>query len=95
MALTLKKYQNDALAALDAFLVNARGQRTGEQMQAAFDAARREALGDSAPLLPYRPFSDEVPELPIACLRIPTGGGKTLLASHAIARIAQDRKSVV
>jgi type III restriction enzyme len=89
MALTLKKYQNDALAALDAFLVNARGQRTSEQMQAAFDAARREALGDSAPLLPYRPFSDEVPELPIACLRIPTGGGKTLMAAHAVERASR------
>ncbi|MHB1272880.1 MAG: hypothetical protein ACYCZD_08970 [Rhodanobacter sp.] len=40
-----------------------------------------EALGGSAPVLPYRPFSDEAPELPIACLRIPTGGGKTLMAA--------------
>lgn len=89
MALTLKKYQNDALAALDAFLVNARGQRTGEQMQAAFTATRREALGESAPLLPYRPFSEDAPELPIACLRIPTGGGKTLMAAHAVERAAR------
>ena len=89
MGLTLKPYQEKALAALDAFLVNARGQRSGEQMQAAFTAARREALGESAPLLPYRPFSDSAPELPIACLRIPTGGGKTLMAAHAIERTAR------
>ncbi|TAM60393.1 MAG: restriction endonuclease subunit R [Rhodanobacter sp.] len=89
MALTLKKYQSDALAALETFLVAARGQRTGDQMQAAFDAARREALGDSAPVLPYRPFSEEAPELPIACLRIPTGGGKTLMAAHAVERAAR------
>ena len=39
------------------------------------------------PGMPYR--SDELGEAPVLCLRIPTGGGKTLLASHAIPRIAQ------
>lgn len=89
MDLTLKPYQQDALAALDAFLVAARGCTTAEQMQAAFTAARREALGDQAPLLPYRPFSAEQPEIPVACLRIPTGGGKTLMAAHAVERAAR------
>ncbi|GAP65096.1 type III restriction protein res subunit [Mizugakiibacter sediminis] len=89
MALELKKYQDDALGALDAFLAAARGQRTREDMQAAFDAARRAALGEHAPVLPYRPFSDEAPEIPIACLRVPTGGGKTLMAAHAIERAAR------
>ncbi|MEQ1512820.1 MAG: DEAD/DEAH box helicase family protein [Lysobacteraceae bacterium] len=89
MDLTLKQYQQDALAALDAFLIAARGQQTAEQMQSAFTAARREALGDSAPLLPYRPFSTTMPEIPAACLRIPTGGGKTLMAAHAVERAAR------
>ena len=89
MDLTLKPYQQDALAALDAFLAAARGCTTAEQMQAAFTAARREALGEQAPLLPYRPFSAEQPEIPVACLRIPTGGGKTLMAAHAVERAAR------
>lgn len=85
----LKEYQNDALAALDAFLVAARGQRTADAMQATFAGARRAALGDSAPTLPYHPFTAEAPEIPIACLRVPTGGGKTLMAAHAIERAAR------
>jgi len=89
MDLTLKPYQQAALAALDAFLAAARGCSTAEQMQAAFTAARLEALGEQAPLLPYRPFSIEQPEIPVACLRIPTGGGKTLMAAHAVERAAR------
>jgi type III restriction enzyme len=89
MALTLKKYQNDALAALDAFLVAARGQPSADDMQSAFNEARRAALGEGAPTLPYHPFTAESPELPIACLRVPTGGGKTLMAAHAIERAAR------
>ena len=34
--------------------------------------------------LSYRPVR-ELPGLPYVCLRIPTGGGKTLVASYAIA----------
>jgi type III restriction enzyme len=89
MALTLKKYQTDALAALEAFLAAARGQHSAPGMQAAFDEARRSLLGESAPVLPYHPFTDEAPEIPIACLRVPTGGGKTLMAAHAIERAAR------
>lgn len=89
MALTLKKYQEDALAALKAFFTAARGQRSADDMQTAFNDARRTALGDSAPTLPYHPFTAESPELPIACLRVPTGGGKTLMAAHAIERAAK------
>lgn len=33
--------------------------------------------------LPYRPVQ-ELPGLPYICLRIPTGGGKTLVACHAV-----------
>jgi type III restriction enzyme len=89
MGLPLKGYQEKALAALDAFFVAARGQATSEQMQAAFDSARRDAMGESAPVAPYRPFSTTAPEIPVACLRIPTGGGKTLMAAHAIERAAR------
>ncbi|MFD0726245.1 DEAD/DEAH box helicase [Lysobacter brunescens] len=89
MDLTLKPYQQDALAALDAFLVAARGCATADEMQKAFTAARLEALGEQAPLLPYRVFSNEQPEIPVTCLRIPTGGGKTLMAAHSVERAAR------
>lgn len=94
MALELKQYQRDALDALSGFLSAARGQATQAQMQAAFDAARSKALGDSVPARPYRPFTTQAPEIPVACIRIPTGGGKTLMAAHAIDRVARDYTGV-
>lgn len=90
MALELKQYQLDALAALSGFLSAARGQSTAAQMQEAFDVARNTALGDSAPRRSYRPFTAQAPEVPVACIRIPTGGGKTLMAAHAIDIAARD-----
>src|SRR5690606_37439906 len=32
---------------------------------------------------------DQLPGVPYFCVRIPTGGGKTLIAAHAIGRIAK------
>jgi type III restriction enzyme len=89
MALELKGYQTAALDALECFFRKARGARGLDDMQAAFDEARRYALGDSVPPAGYRPFSAEQPEIPVACIRIPTGGGKTLMAAHAIERAAR------
>lgn len=84
MALALKRYQQEALAALADFLAGARGADTDAKVEAAFHAARRAALGESAPPMPYRPLSRENVVVPQCCIRIPTGGGKTLLAAHAI-----------
>ncbi|WP_394755423.1 DEAD/DEAH box helicase family protein, partial [Rhodoferax sp.] len=89
MALTLKNYQERALASLDAFLSAARGLKTQAEMQTAFDAARRLGFGESVRAAPYRVLDTTMPEVPIACIRIPTGGGKTLLAAHAIEIAAQ------
>lgn len=70
----LKNYQRAALDVLGAFLRAAR-------MRGAKTAFEDSGYG-------YRsgPFG----EVPCVCLRIPTGGGKTLLASHAIVRVAKD-----
>src|SRR5690606_36401510 len=38
----------------------------------------------------YRAFTADQPEVPVACIRIPTGGGKTLMAAHAIDIAARD-----
>lgn len=37
---------------------------------------------------PYRPL-DGLPTVPYACLRLPTGGGKTLLSAHTV-KVAED-----
>jgi len=84
MSLTLKNYQLNALAALESFFTRARGTTTEQQTAVAFTTARREALGDSAPNALYRRFAAELPEVSQCCIRIPTGGGKTLLAAYAI-----------
>ena len=73
--LQLKSYQEAALDALTAFLRQA--QQTGA------GAAFRNAT--------QRSYANEVfGSVPCVCLRIPTGGGKTLLASHAIPRLGAD-----
>jgi len=77
---TLKTYQSLALDALTLFL----RQASTMGLEAAWaHAMSRQQL----PAIPYR--ADELGAVPCVCLRIPTGGGKTLMAAHAIPRIAQ------
>lgn len=71
----LKNYQKQSLHALEYFLSNARVM----PVEDAFSATQVE-LG--LPHIPYRHYSFE--EVPYVCLRLPTGGGKTVLASHAV-----------
>ena len=86
---TLKTYQQSALAALALFL----RQASTMGLEAAWaHAMAREGAGAVAGQKakaspPYR--ADELGDVPCVCLRIPTGGGKTLMASHAIPLIAQ------
>ena len=83
----LKRYQEETLDALRRFLEEARiagpaaafATITEEPVQAA--RLRGYAAG-------YRPL-EPLPEVPSVCLRLPTGGGKTILAAHAIA-VARD-----
>ena len=78
---SLKTYQSQALDALGLFLHQA--QTAGLEMAWAA-AMKREGIAG----VPYR--SDDLDGTPCVCLRIPTGGGKTLLASHAISKIAAE-----
>lgn len=73
--LPLKSYQQTALDTLTAFA----------QAAQAKGAAR--AFGERA----GRPYQGEPfgPDVPCVCLRIPTGGGKTLLAAHAVPLLAR------
>lgn len=87
----LKGYQERALSQLRFFLERA---RAGE-FSAAFDAtlARtdeggpEEISGDCARAYNrggYTPVEGLEAETPYCCIRLPTGGGKTLLAAHAV-----------
>ena len=72
----LKQYQKDALAKL------------GEYLRLAAEKGAQAAyygLGEG----PYIPVS-ELPELPYVCLRVPTGGGKTVMAAHAVGLATHD-----
>ena len=83
----LKEYQSETLAVLRCFFEEARvaGPRNAyEAITRAPEQAER--LGRYAGA--YTPL-DRLPDVPYVCLRLPTGGGKTILAAHAVA-IARD-----
>ena len=77
----LKVYQCQALDAFETFL---RRYRTDGAAQA-YEACARENFGFG---IPYRsPQALASDDVPCVCLRIPTGGGKTLIGGHAIGRL--------
>lgn len=79
----LKDYQRRALDALRTFLDSAAVQPH------ALAYASACAVGQPGPYQGiYRPIAG-LPDVPYCCLRLPTGGGKTLLASHAVG-VARD-----
>ncbi len=75
----LKEYQQQALDWLEVFFKRC---KTGKNLRQAYEDTTREAL--SFPLQ-YRELPTS-PEVPYVCLRIPTGGGKTLIGGLAIER---------
>jgi type III restriction enzyme len=75
--LTLKTYQRNALQALNAFLQACRSLPLADAYKTALAMQSRTNEAD---------YRDEFAQTPCVCLRIPTGGGKTLLAAHAIAQ---------
>jgi type III restriction enzyme len=74
MALALKLYQKRALDSLERFFDAARLASPAE----AFAAAVDKGLFDQ-----YKPMPG-LSDVPYACLRIPTGGGKTVMGAHII-----------
>lgn len=72
--LKLKSYQKNALAALTGFLHRARSTSPQDAFRAALAEQEREDE-------PYQVLFGDVP---CVCVRIPTGGGKTLLAAHTV-----------
>ncbi|HGM5957991.1 TPA: DEAD/DEAH box helicase [Stenotrophomonas maltophilia] len=74
MALSLKIYQKRALASLEAYLGDA---RLAGPVQAFEDNV------DKGLVSTYKPMPGQ-PAVPYVCLRIPTGGGKTVMGAHII-----------
>lgn len=84
MKLTLKNYQNNALTALQQFLEACTPHNTpplsvAEAFQAVLATQNRYNE-------PYQPIFGDIPAV---CLRVPTGGGKTILAAHAVACVGR------
>lgn len=76
----LKAFQRAALDTLILYFQRARVTANPEQ---AFFQVWRERTPDQTPP-PYRTIPN-LPGVPNICLRLPTGGGKTLLAAHTVA----------
>ncbi len=76
MGLTLRGYQQRSLDALAAY----------------FRAAGQEEASAAFTRLTGRPYlaTPDLPGLPYVCLRVPTGGGKTLMACHAVGLAAKE-----
>lgn len=77
----LKKYQTATLDVLKGYLEAAR--IVGAKP--AFDGMDKGGVREPRP---YRPL-DGLPTVPYVCLRLPTGGGKTLLSAHTV-KVAAD-----
>ena len=83
----LKHYQTDTLATLRRFFEQARIAGPKNAYEAVTrDPEQTKRLGRYAGS--YAPLA-ELPGVPYVCLRLPTGGGKTILAAHAVG-IARD-----
>ena len=74
----LKDYQTRALAALSQFLTYVRSGSVAESFKQSY-------LDQGLTPIPYRHYDFD--EMPYVCLRLPTGGGKTVLASYAVSTV--------
>ena len=83
----LKEYQSETLTVLRRFFEEARVAGPKNAYEAITRAPEQaERLGRYAGA--YTPLV-RLPEVPYVCLRLPTGGGKTILAAHAVS-LARD-----
>jgi len=80
--LELKEYQRESLEAIERFCNAVRAAVGNRAVRPVHDAYYLETGRDfiEAPQLPGVPY---------VCLRVPTGGGKTLIAAHAVGAIAK------
>lgn len=83
----LKDYQRECLAVLSKFLRDARASLKEGGAEAAFNRLqdKRKPSGTYSTVPGWR----ESAAFPYVCLRVPTGGGKTLMAGHAVGIVAK------
>ncbi len=70
----LKEYQSNALGELTSFLQATRSRTLGDAYRIALEGQKRFD----------EPYQALFGETPAVCLRVPTGGGKTIMGSHAV-----------
>lgn len=80
--IVLKNYQQKSLEVLGQYLEQARFQGAKE----AYESMSKQGVPD---FQPYQPATG-LETVPFVCLRLPTGGGKTLLSAHTI-RLAAEK----
>lgn len=83
----LKKYQQDTLNALEKFL---KLSASSMDIEGSYALCTKENLGHVGEYKnPIRKdlFESQKQSIPYVCLRLPTGGGKTLLAAHSLSII--------
>jgi type III restriction enzyme len=85
MTLALKTYQTQSLDTLRAFLLACRSANPATAFAAHGAVANHWSGKPAVPAYSAR-FGEAVP---CVCLRVPTGGGKTLMAAHAVAIAGQ------
>jgi len=71
--LTLKRYQQEVIDALEKYLLTMREFDSYKAKRAFMDITDH----------PYHPVKG-LEKTPYICLKVPTGGGKTLIATHAV-----------
>jgi type III restriction enzyme len=81
--LALKNYQERALTALREYFQECSGTKDAS---VSFYSVTKKTFGKN---IPYNNVK-ELPGLPYVCLRIPTGGGKTIVACHSIGVAAKE-----
>ena len=78
----LRKYQRESLDAIGRFCEAVRQSVTAKAMRPVHDAYFAETGRDFIQV-------PQLPNVPYFCLRVPTGGGKTVIAAHAVGVIAK------
>ncbi len=81
----LKDYQQKALAALEGFFRKLRG----SSLDAAWGACAPLDESPDGSMQRQAYCRDALGDVPAVCVRIPTGGGKTFLAAHAVAKVGK------
>lgn len=74
----LKDYQKTVINRLEDYLKSAKGSSAKNPAKSTFIEITEK---------PYHILAEDMPNIPFVCIKVPTGGGKTLVASHSLGKI--------